>query len=95
MMALTRGATVDATHFGLGHPINSLGRECAARHAPIVDEWQENDNIYMSEEVIVTDSDVSPASYLQVSQMLITSRITGRNLNMCLVNWRSLDGIAQ
>jgi hypothetical protein len=42
-------------------------RECASsRHAPIVDEQQENDNIYISEEVIVTDSVVAPTSYLQV-----------------------------
>ncbi|GAU28343.1 hypothetical protein TSUD_256710 [Trifolium subterraneum] len=57
---LTRGATVDASHFGHGHPITSL-----ATH--VVEERQENDNVHMSEpeEVIVMDSVVDPPSDVQ------------------------------
>jgi len=40
--------------------------ECAARDAPRVEEKQENDNVHMSEEVIVTDNVVVPLSYVQV-----------------------------
>ncbi|KAK2378078.1 TMV resistance protein N [Trifolium repens] len=59
---LTRGATVDASHFWHGHPITSL-----ARHAHVVEERQENDNVHMSEpeEVIVMDSVVVPPSDVQ------------------------------
>jgi len=63
--AQTRGATVEAAYFRHGHPITSLCRECAARHAPIVDERQENENAHISEEVIV-DSVVVSSSDLQV-----------------------------
>ncbi|WJX59707.1 hypothetical protein P8452_44996 [Trifolium repens] len=59
---LTREATVDASHFWHGHPITSL-----ARHAHVVEERQENDNVHMSEpeEVIVMDSVVVPPSDVQ------------------------------
>ncbi|KEH18008.1 hypothetical protein MTR_8g009850 [Medicago truncatula] len=44
--------------------------ECASsRHAPIVDERQENDNVHMSEEVIVMDSVVAPPSDLQCTNI--------------------------
>jgi len=63
-MTQTRGTPVDASHSRHGHPIAS--REFAARHAPIVEERRENDNIHMSEEIIVTDNVVVPLSYVQV-----------------------------
>lgn len=66
MTAQTRGATVEAAHSRHGHPITSLCREFAARHAPIVKERQENDNDHISEEVIVMDSVVVPPSDVQV-----------------------------
>lgn len=62
-MTQTREATIDS-HSRHGHPIAS--REFAARHVPIVEERRENDNIHMSEEVIVTDNVVVPLSYVQV-----------------------------
>lgn len=62
VMTQTRGATIDS-HSRHGHPIAS--REFAARHVPIVEERRENDNIHMSEEVIVTDNVVVPLSYVQ------------------------------
>ncbi|MCI39015.1 hypothetical protein A2U01_0060244, partial [Trifolium medium] len=60
---LTRGATVDASHFWHGHPITSL-----AIHAHVVEERQENDNVHMSEpeDVIVMDNVVVPPSDVQV-----------------------------
>ncbi|AET00733.2 hypothetical protein MTR_5g095310 [Medicago truncatula] len=61
----TRRARVGVAHFGRGHSITSACRECAARHAPIVDERQENDNVHISQEVIVTDNVVIPPSDVQ------------------------------
>jgi len=57
---------VGVAHFGRGHSITSLCRECAARNAPTVDERQENDNVHVLEEVIVTESNVVPPSDMQV-----------------------------
>jgi len=65
-MTQTRGATIDASHCRHRHPITCRERAAAARHAPIVEERQENENVHMSEEVIVTDNVVVPQSYVQV-----------------------------
>jgi hypothetical protein len=65
-MTQTRGATIDASHSRHGHPITCRERVAAVRHAPIVEERQENENVHMSEEVIVTDNVVVPLSYVQV-----------------------------
>jgi len=65
-MTQTRGASVDASHSRHGHPITCREREAADRHAPIVQERQENENVHMTEEVIVTDNVVVPQSHVQV-----------------------------
>ncbi|GAU28337.1 hypothetical protein TSUD_256650 [Trifolium subterraneum] len=69
-MTQTRGATVDASHSRHGNPITSFCTECVARHAPIVEEPQQNANVHMSEELIVMDNVVVPPSDTQ-EQMAI------------------------
>lgn len=66
VMTQIRGATIDASHSRHRHPITCRERAAvAARHAPIVEERQENDNIHMSEEIIVTDNVSVPLSNVQ------------------------------
>ncbi|KAK2431924.1 hypothetical protein QL285_030092 [Trifolium repens] len=69
-MTETRGTTVDAAHSRHGNPITSFCRECVARHAPIVEEPQQNANAHMSEEVVVMGGAVVPPSDMQ-EQMAI------------------------